>query len=56
MVLINLLEDCSPQYREPATPKEVIEVIGITIILSAVLTLLIMILFNGLSYIIERIV
>jgi hypothetical protein len=53
MVLINLLEDWTPQYREPATLKDAIEVAAITLLVSVLISVLVMALFNAVLYFIS---
>ncbi len=48
MLRINLVEDCAPVVRQPATPKEVFEAALVMIFVAAVFSAFIIIALNGL--------
>jgi hypothetical protein len=53
MVWINLLNDWTPEYREPATTGEIIEVILVALVVAALLSGAVYFIFRGVVYLVE---
>lgn len=54
MVSINLLNDWTPEYREPATTGEIIQVVFIALVVAALLSGAVYLLFEGLVFFAEQ--